>query len=230
MMTTDRHFLQTFLVQVRNFLLLGFSSLQLNCYTTQPAAPITAMGYVPSDKTPVTPRRELNPTGPKFNHTLPFGIGGRFDLILSNAAQNASDFYDSYIQPLRKGKIFSQQPYQIDYVILPKRGEAFDSGKTIDGFSLRSDYKFQIGMSRQFKDFSDFLEPDFWLAEGEFAPSTTSFRQVDYQFDLFREQENDVEIDFNYRSDIDIQDVIEETWGLPGLPDEDRLDGLEFDK
>ena len=37
--------------------------------------------------------------------------------------------------------------------------------------SIKSDYTIQIGMSRRFDEFTDFLNPSFWLGRGRFAPT-----------------------------------------------------------
>lgn len=115
-----------------------------------------------------------------YKSRLPLGIGGNFDLFAADAASNVTDIYDSYVKPLRHGKIFRNHSYEIDYAILPKNGSAFNNTKKKDLFgtlSMKSNYKIQIGMSRKFRDFTDFLNPGFWLALGRFAPSP------DYQDD-----------------------------------------------
>ena len=105
-----------------------------------------------------------------FAANLPLGIGTRIDFFLSEASDQVSSVYNSYVKPYRKGKIFREKPYELNYSILPKKGESFNLHSPLNNVTIRSDYDFRIGMSRRFKNFSDFLNPDFFLAKGRFSP------------------------------------------------------------
>ena len=103
---------------------------------------------------------------------FPLGIGARMDFFLSETSDQVSSVYNSYIKPYRKGKIFHQKPYELDYSILPKKGESFNQTNPLNNVTIRSDYDFRIGMSRRFQHFSDFLKPDFFMAKGRYSPTS----------------------------------------------------------
>jgi len=142
------------------------------CFTSSQQGPVS-MGFVRDNpRRPVLSSEEMMPQPRHFESNLPLGIGARIDLFVSDRAQDINDLYQSYLRPIQKGKIFNHQPYQLDYSILPKKGEAFEEkGSLLNSMSIKSDYTIQIGMSRRFDEFTDFLNPSFWLGRGRFAPT-----------------------------------------------------------
>lgn len=109
-----------------------------------------------------------------FAGRLPLGIGARLDVFFSETSDNVSSFYASYLQPIRRGRLFGQQPFQLDYSILPKKGESFDQTAPLSNVSLRSDYDLRIGVTRRFQNLTDFFDMDFLLARGKYSPTSKS--------------------------------------------------------
>lgn len=155
---------------------------------------------------------------PPFEGRLPLGIGTRFDLFVADAAYGMSDFYHSYLEPLRKGKVFGRQPYALDYSILPKKGEAFQNKTSIiDSLSFKSDYKFQIGISRNFVRLSDFLNPNFWLAKGRFAvlpPPRKEEHSLLEEMQMDSLNNENQPIDLTGPAGVDLNQVLDDRWGL----------------
>ncbi len=169
---------------------------------------------------PYVPTKEVAFHAQPFEGTLPLGIGARFDFLVSNAASEVSDFYSSYIEPYRKGKIFNRQPYQLDYSILPRRGEAFQKKNSIfDSVSFKSDYKLQIGVSRNFISLSDFLKPGFWLGTGRYSTSTTRPNLAEKWENplLHSSSEENLDLDLNQTPGLDIDSILDERYNL--VPD-----------
>lgn len=105
---------------------------------------------------------------------FPLGIGTKFNLAMAENPKeesSASNLYDNYIQPLRRGKILSRTPVEMNYSIMPDKGEAFFHPGGLDTGSIKSSYSFQVGMSRHVYEVSDFLSADFWLAKGKYNPN-----------------------------------------------------------
>ncbi len=153
-----------------------------------------------------------------FQSNLPLGIGARMDVFVANAASGMTDLYDSYVKPIQSGKIFNRQPYQMDYSLLPKKGAAFNSkGNMLNSLSIRSDYKIQVGMSRRIRDYSDLLNPAFWLAIGDFSNSIPTVEHRINNFDPMFNQfnlEEEEKFDLNHTPDIDVDAMLRERWGL----------------
>lgn len=168
---------------------------------------------------PVLSSRELTRQQPPFEGRLPLGIGARFDLFVADAASGMADFYNSYLGPLRRGKLFERQPYQLDYSLLPKKGEAFqNSSKSslLNSVSIKSDYKLQIGISREFISISDFFKPAFWLGQGKYSSSDAPHKP-EMTFEDYRIQEileGDELLDLNSPADLNIDSLLDERWGL----------------
>jgi hypothetical protein len=118
-----------------------------------------------------------------FESDLPLGIGAQLDIFVSQASDSAMNMYD-VIRPYRRGRIFNQQPYTMEYSILPRKGESFNHSSQLSDVSIRSDYDFRIGMSRKFKRFSDFFTLDFLLANGRFSPSASNQRYTEPKTDI----------------------------------------------
>ncbi|MEW6237254.1 MAG: hypothetical protein AB1656_17870 [Candidatus Omnitrophota bacterium] len=147
---------------------------------------------------------------------LPLGIGGSFNLYASDAADDLSAFYNNVIRPVRSGKIFKRQPYEMDYGILPSGSEGTSTRNDQNKITIKSNYQFKIGMSRKFHNFGDFLKADFWLARGAYSPSYVSpviVDQVD-PFALSVCEEEDFSLDQLTPSSIDIGQIIEDRWNL----------------
>lgn len=104
-----------------------------------------------------------------FEGSLPLGLGARVNVFMAETAHGVDTLYTDVLKPMRTGKIFSSQPYAIDYAVRD-RGDAFDEKSKLSGLDLRSNYDIRFGMSRRFHNFGDFLKPGFWLAAGEFGP------------------------------------------------------------
>ena len=168
---------------------------------------------------PVLSTRELTRQPPPFDGRLPLGIGARFDLFIADAASGMADFYNSYLGPLRKGKLFERQPYQLDYSLLPKKGEAFQNSpksSLLNSVSIKSDYKLQIGISREFIRISDFFKPAFWLGQGKYSTSD-AIRQPEMTLEEYRLQEileRDESLDLNSVSTMNVDSLLDERWGL----------------
>lgn len=172
---------------------------------------------------PVLEGQGKNRQQPSFEGRLPLGIGTRFDLFIADTASGMSDFYSSYIEPYRSGKLFSRQPYALDYSILPRKGAAFQSrGSMIESVTIKSDYKFQIGMSRNFRELSDFLNPNFWLARGKFCTAPPNKESAVTLQDLQMKQlnEEDRPLDLNCPQEVELNQLLDERWGL--APDDDQ--------
>ena len=114
--------------------------------------------------------KEITQTAPLSGGNFPLGITGRFDLFVSDTAEQVAEVYDTVIRPIQKGKLFQRQPYEIDYAILPERGDVFKHDGRLGSPSIESNYEFRLGMVRQFSNFSDFLTTDFWMAKGQYGP------------------------------------------------------------
>lgn len=105
-----------------------------------------------------------------FEGRLPLGIGARFNLFMAETAQGVDSLYSDVLKPMRTGKLFRSQPFAIDYAVRD-RGDTFDEESKLSGLDFESKYDIRIGMSRRFHNFSDFLNPGFWLADGRFGPA-----------------------------------------------------------
>lgn len=189
------------------------------CFTSQSSTPVSMNVSRDNPRRPVLTSKEMFPQARYFESNLPLGIGARVDLFVSNRADDLTDLYQSYIRPIQKGKIFYQRPYQLDYSILPKKGEAFEEkGSLLNSLSIRSDYAIQIGMSRRFGELSDFLKPSFWLGLDQFAPTPDPRPQIPGeeiadQADPFSPESN-LPPDGTAGPVWDLEDLIESRWGL----------------
>ncbi|RJP25147.1 MAG: hypothetical protein C4527_17625 [Candidatus Omnitrophota bacterium] len=141
----------------------------MGCATSQTAqkAPMQGTASTPALNQPFTPRTEIKQQNDHFAGKLPLGIGAKFDFFISDTAENAANFYNTVLRPLRAGKVFRDQAFAIDYAILPSRGDVFNHSNRTSEVTIRSDYKFRIGMTRKFYNFGDFLKADFWLSAKE---------------------------------------------------------------
>ncbi|MBN2326846.1 MAG: hypothetical protein JXR73_06805 [Candidatus Omnitrophica bacterium] len=165
---------------------------------------------------PATPSKVLQKQSHPFEGRLPLGIGARIDLFISDAASGVSEIYESYLKPLRKGKIFTRRPYELDYSILPKKGEAFNhKASPLDSVSIRSDYKVQIGISRKFRHLTDFLKADFWLAHDEYSTAPAALEAAIsplQQFQLNDSAEKEEKIDLSLPVALDLEQFLSERW------------------
>jgi len=167
---------------------------------------------------PVIQSRDMVTHQKPFQSNLPLGIGARMDVFVANAASGVSELYDSYVKPLRNGKIFDRRPYQVDYSLLPKKGSVFNKkGNMLNSFAIRSDYKLQVGMSRHISNYSALLNPAFWLATGDYSNSIPTVEEkrsnFDPRFTNFHEEE-EIRFDLNCTPDIDVDSILRERWGL----------------
>ncbi|MGC9326363.1 MAG: hypothetical protein ACP5I1_01895, partial [Candidatus Hinthialibacter sp.] len=144
------------------------------CASSQRAGhPIELSPEIASNR-PATHSAALQKQSHPFEGRLPLGFGARIDLFISDAASGVSEMYESYFKPLRKGKLFTRRPYELDYSILPKKGEAFHHKELpLNSITFKSDYKLQIGISRKFRHVTDFLKVDFWLARDPYSTAQT---------------------------------------------------------
>lgn len=127
---------------------------------------------------------------------LPLGIGTRLNVAMSespNTESSASNLYHDYIQPMRRGKILTRTPMELNYSIMPSSGEAFYHKGGLDTGDIKSSYDFQIGMSRHVYEASDFLTADFWLAKGKYNPNKKryTYQNDQPQLNPFRDTSED---------------------------------------
>jgi len=199
------------------FLAAGLSSVILSgCATTtsHSANETIQSGAFASGATQSNPAMAKQPIAK--TPTLPLGIGGSFNLYASDAADDITSFYNDVIRPVRSGKIFRRQPYEMDYGILPSGSEGSNSRNDQNKISIKSNYQFQIGMSRKFHNFGDFLKADFWLARGVYSPSYVSpviVDQVD-PFALSICEEEEFTFDQPAPFSVDVNQIIQDRWNL----------------
>ncbi|MFB3789072.1 MAG: hypothetical protein ACE15F_22150 [bacterium] len=188
------------------------------CFTSQPQGPISVGLGRENLRQPLLASEEMMPQPRHFESNLPLGIGARIDLFVSDRAEDINDLYQSYVRPIQKGKIFNRRPYQLDYSILPKKGEAFEEkGSLLNSLSIKSDYAIQIGMSRRFSDFSDFLKPSFWLGLDRFAPTPQEpvvVRKPDTVQAELSSPETNLPPDGHPLVDFNLDELTESRWGL----------------
>jgi len=189
---------------------------QYGCQSTQ-----TAMTSQPAYSTLASdrplPSQDMKVRENHFKSRLPLGIGARFDLFVADTATGMSEVYNSYVKSMRQGKIFRNRSYELDYAILPKKGSAFNTKKKKNLFGLftmKSNYKFQIGMSRRFRDFSDFLHPGFWLALGRYAPTPETPKQTSHPQMMwsFEDDADSITIDPYDIYRIDLNEITYPAW------------------
>jgi hypothetical protein len=175
----------------------------VQCTSTQ-TAQHTVEEYYPTtplqNKQPFTEPVAQNGTHNFAQGNLPFGIGTRFNVAMAEnpkVESTASNLYNDYIQPLRRGKILSRTPVEMNYSIMPDKGEAFYHKGGLDTGSIKSSYSFQIGMSRHVYKASDFLNADFWLANGKYNPNKQryTYRNDEPQVNPFRDVVEEDEFD-----------------------------------
>ncbi len=133
--------------------------------------------------------QEIKKISSPLNGNLPLGIGARIDIFVRDTAEHASNVYNSFLRPLRAGKVFRQRPYEIDYAILPKRGDVYSYKNKMGELSIRSDYEFRLGVTRRFHKFSDFLTSKFWL--DTYYKDSVSFSPVQQVPSITMTGEND---------------------------------------
>ncbi len=199
-------------------LLLFIASLGIQgCKSTQTVSLDSQNTSTPFGHPVIQTRDKVEHQKP-FQSNLPLGIGARMDVFVANTASGVSDLYDSYVKPLRNGKIFNRQPYQVDYSLLPKKGSAFNKkGNMLNSLSIRSDYKLQVGMSRRISNYSSLLNPAFWLAIGDYTNSIPTIEHRRSNFNpasIGLNQEEKVKFDLDYTPDIDVDSILRERWGL----------------
>ncbi len=206
--------------RLSSYMVAMFLSGLLGCASGQPVrGSLSGSTQLSENNRPVLSSRELTRQQQPFDGRLPLGIGARFDLFVADTASGMADFYNSYLEPLRRGKLFERQPYQLDYSLLPKKGEAFqNSSKSslLNSVSIKSDYKLQIGISREFISISDFFKPAFWLGQGKYSTSD-AIRHPEMTFEDYRLQElleEDEPLDLNSPVDLNINSLLDERWGL----------------
>ncbi len=149
------------------------------CKTTETAQQTIDSYYAPGttyENRPISNPPVENRTHNFARGNLPLGIGAKLNLTMSESPEpaessGASNFFDKNIKPLRRGKLLSRTPMQMNYAIMPDSGEAFYHSGGLDNGSIKSNYDFQIGMSRHVYKASDFLNADFWLAKGKYNPN-----------------------------------------------------------
>jgi len=120
---------------------------------------------------PAKPVSQISSSTPNntFAYQLPFGIGGRFDMMMYETVDTVSDFYDSYVKPMRNKKFLYNT---MNYSILPSSGDLYRLDNELHDKTIKSDYDFRVGMTRRFSKFSDFWKTDFWLANDHYGPET----------------------------------------------------------
>ncbi len=156
-----------FMTKACQYCVLFFSSILLLCVgcATSPTTRTPQMQDYAADvheNRPVSTDKEIKRQNEHFAGNLPLGIGAKLDFFVADTAENAANFYKAVLRPLRSGKVFRDQAYEIDYAILPSKGDVFNHRNRTSEVSIRSDYKFRVGITRKFHRFSDFLTPDFW--------------------------------------------------------------------
>ena len=171
---------------------------------TQSDPPTLALANPPHPSN-LNTNQEIEHHETAFKGQLPLGFGAKLDLFVSDTADQLSEAYKSVIIPLRKGKLFSRKAYEVEYSILPKKGDDYSYKSKTDSYRFRSDYDFRIGMSRRFHQFADFLKGDFWLAKGKYSPSSpvrANYRMPP-QVITFEESSKVPPLDFNLTMDND---------------------------
>jgi hypothetical protein len=174
--------------RVAPFIPCGLVALWLCMFAGCQAAGIsTSMSSVSTDRQKPMLNKPIIATEPPrvspFESDLPLGIGAQVDIFISQASDSALNMYD-VIQPYRRGRIFNQQPYAMEYSILPRKGELFNHSSQLSDVSIRSDYDFRIGMSRKFERFSDFFTFDFLMAKGRFSPTASNQQYTEPKKDI----------------------------------------------
>ncbi|MDP8243738.1 MAG: hypothetical protein P9L94_06625 [Candidatus Hinthialibacter antarcticus] len=148
---------------------------------------LSALAFVGCSSAPLADRSQSLARGPEterlpssvseltrheqpFDGRLPLGFGARVNVFMAETAQGVGSLYSDVLKPMRTGKLFSSQPYAIDYAVRD-RGDSFDEKSKLSGVEFRSSYDIRFGMSRRFHNFGDFLKTEFWLAGGKFGPA-----------------------------------------------------------
>lgn len=172
-------------------LLLFLPLLLQSCASTDHSTSITSPATLEQPNRPLN-KHEIHEAPAHFTAgNLPLGIGAKFDFFVTDSAESVQEVYSSVIRPIRSGKIMSRTPVALDYSIFPSSGAAFEHDGGLDNKTIKSNYKFQVGMSRKFNRFTDLFTTDFWLAKGEFNPSSQkAYVNTDDQVKLFDEEDH----------------------------------------